>query len=304
MTLGDEDRSLASDPIKVKLSPVEETMVLTLRSRARDAASPNPILGDVHAQKILDRVDASSVSPTLLPRDHRYDDYITVRAKHLDQWCKAFLEEHEDEPVAVLHLACGLDLRATRVQTASFGDKVQWTDLDKPEVVNLRRRLIPDPIGATRSKSRAWDYRLIGASVSDDGSWMDEIPQDRPLLIIAEGLFPYLEPEDAMGLLRRLVKHASSGQIVMDTVGTILMRYTSLMPLFRGTSVRMRWGVDDGEEVAKAHPRLRLAETVLFEDLLPGMFASAAPPCLGILTPVFWLLPLWRTYGMLLRLEF
>ncbi|KAH8163209.1 hypothetical protein CIB48_g5046 [Xylaria polymorpha] len=304
MASSEEAKDSAPAPIKVKLSPVEETMVLTLWSRARDASSPNPVLGDVHAQGILDRVDATSFSPTLFPRDHRYDDYITVRAKQLDQWCKAFLEAHAHEPVAVLHLACGLDLRAMRLQP-SCGDNVHWIDLDRPEVVNLRRRLIPDPIRAGGGEHSAveWDYRLLGASVSDE-SWIDEIPHDRPLLVIAEGLFPYLSPEEATTLLRRLVKHASSGQIVMDTVGSILTRYTSFMPLFRGTSVRMNWGVDDGEEVARLHPRLYLAETVLFRDLLPGLFASAAPPCLGVLTPVFSLFPSWRTYGMLLRLEF
>ncbi|KAI0481750.1 S-adenosyl-L-methionine-dependent methyltransferase [Xylaria cf. heliscus] len=296
----------APAPIKVKLSPVEETMVLTLWSRARDAASANPVLGDVHAQGILDRVDAGSFSPTLFPRDHRYDDYITVRAKQLDQWCKVFLEAHAREPVAVLHLACGLDLRAMRLRP-SCGAHVHWIDLDRPEVVNLRRRLIPDPVGAHEQGHKhdgEWDYRLIGASVSDE-AWMDEIPHDRPLLVIAEGLFPYLAPDEATALLRRLVKHApAGGQVVMDTVGSILTRYHAFMPLFRGTSVRMRWGVDDGEEVAAAHPRLELAETVLFRDLLPGLFAAAAPPCLGVLTPVFSLLPSWRTYGMLLRLEF
>lgn len=301
MALDNEARIAIPDPIRVRLSPVEETMILTLWSRARDAASPNPVLGDIHAQGILDRVDADSFSPTLFPSDPRYHNYITVRARQLDEWCKAFLEAHSHEPVAVLHLACGLDLRAMRLRQ-SCGDKVHWIDLDRPEVVSLRRRLIPDPIQMS-AEDAEWDYQLIGASVSDD-SWTVEIPQDRPLLVIAEGLFPYLTPEEAMALLRRLVKHAATGQIVMDTVGTILTRYQSFMPLFRGTSVRMKWGVDDGEEVIRAHPNLYLAETVLFRDLLPGMFASAAPPCLGILTPLFSLLPSWRTYGQLLRLEF
>ncbi|KAI0405470.1 S-adenosyl-L-methionine-dependent methyltransferase [Xylaria palmicola] len=291
-------------PIKVKLSPVEETMMLTLWSRARDAASPHPILGDAHAQRILDRVDAGSCSPTLFPRDRRYDDYITVRARQLDEWCRAFLVAHAREPVAVLHLACGLDLRAMRLRP-SCGESVRWIDLDRPDVVQLRRRLIPDPdpAPAPAAGDGEWDYRLVSASVSED-SWIEEIPSDMPLLVIAEGLFPYLTQQDAWALLRRVVKHAPSGMVIADTVGTILVRYQALMPLFRGTSIRMKWGVDDGEAVSCAHPRLCLAETVRFHDLLPGRFASAAPPTLGVLTPVFSLLPSWRTYGQLLRLEF
>ncbi|KAF2964541.1 hypothetical protein GQX73_g9012 [Xylaria multiplex] len=301
MAPSDEVKGSVSGPIRVKLSPVEETMILTLWSRARDAASPNSVLGDIHAQRILDRVDVDSFSPTMFPSDHRYDDYITVRAKQLDEWCKTFLEAHAHEPIAVLHLACGLDLRAMRLRPFC-GENVHWIDLDRPEVVNLRRRLIPDLISA-KAKDREWDYRLVGASVTDE-SWIEEVHHDRPLLIIAEGLFPYLTPGEGTALLRRLVKHAASGCVIMDTVGTILIRYGSLMPLFRGTTVRMKWGVDDGEDVAKSHPDLHLVETVLFRDLLPGMFASAAPPCLGILTPVFSLLPSWKTYGQLLRLEF
>jgi O-methyltransferase involved in polyketide biosynthesis len=307
-------------PIKVRLSPVEETMVLTLWSRARDAASPNPVLGDEHAQKILDRVDADSFSPTLFPKDFRYHNYITVRAKQLDEWCKSFLEAHANEAVTVLHLACGLDLRAMRLRQYC-GVDVHWIDLDQPEVVSLRRRLVPDPIPGKRTttgtetgpgkgkgeRDAEWGYRLVGASVSDGlETWLEEmIPHDRPLLVIAEGLFPYLTEQQGTSLLGRLVKHApAGGQVVLDTVGTILTRFQGLMPLFRGTNVKMKWGVDDGQVVARAHPSLYLAETVLFQDLLPGLFASAAPPCLGVLTPVFSLLPSWRTYGMLLRLEF
>ncbi|KAI8627338.1 S-adenosyl-L-methionine-dependent methyltransferase [Xylariaceae sp. FL1651] len=286
-------------PIKVKLSPVEETMILTLWSRAQDAASTSPVLRDSYAQKILDKVDVDAVSPTLFPKDPRYHRFITVRAKQFDEWCNVFLDAHIGEAVTVLHLACGLDLRAMRVRRA-YGDRVRWIDLDKPEVVNLRRRLIPDPVS---EKEIEWDYRLIGASVCDE-SWLEEIPYDRSLLVIGEGLFPYLTAEESTALLRRLVKHARSGQIMLDTVGTILTRFHSFMPLFRGTSVKMKWGVDDGEEVARVHPRLCLAETVLFTKLLPGAFASGAPPCLGVLTPVFSLLPSWKTYGQMLRLEF
>ncbi|KAK5627955.1 hypothetical protein RRF57_003670 [Xylaria bambusicola] len=206
MASSGEPKDPASDLIKVKLSPVEETMILTLWSRARDAASPNPILGDIHAQKILDRVDVDSFSPTLFPRDHRYDKYITVRAKQLDEWCKFFLEAHAHEPITVLHIACGLDLRAMRLQPCC-GENVHWIDLDKTEVVNLRRRLLPDAIPAEGRKNGVWEYRLIGASATDE-SWIEEIPHDRPLLVVGEGIFPYLTPQEGMALLRRLVKRA------------------------------------------------------------------------------------------------
>ncbi|KAI1202488.1 S-adenosyl-L-methionine-dependent methyltransferase [Nemania serpens] len=301
MASSDKVRDPAPDPVKVKLSPVEETMIMTLWMRAREAASLNPVVGDIHAQKILDRVDTDGLSPAMFPSDRRWDDYLNVRTKKLDEWCRGFLEAHASEPVTVLHLACGLDLRAMRLRP-SGGQNVRWIDLDRPEVANLRRRLIPDPFRA-EGEGGEWDYVLIGASVSDD-SWAEEIPRDRPLLVVAEGLFVYIAPEEAAAILRRLVERAPSGQLVMDAAGTIITRHQSLVPVFRGSDVRLLWGVDDGEEVARAHPRLRLAETVLFRDLLPGVFGSGAPPLFGLLTPLFSLLPSWRTYSQLLRLEF
>jgi len=371
--------SPSPSPIKVKLSPVEQTMLTTLKGRADDAASPKPILGDVQAQKILDRVDLDDggVSPSLLPADPRYSHYSAARAKQLDSWCLDFLikaqvqqaqqakekgkkeEEEKSEQdggvgVTVLHLACGLDLRAMRVRQAcgegGVEVNVQWIDLDRPEVANVRRRLIPDPDASdisvsppspkpsevnskekksgevilsksSSSSSSNWEYKLVGASVFDE-DWLEElVPRDRPLLIIAEGLFPYLAEEQALSLIQRLVDHASStgghGQIMFDTVGTILTRFHCLMPLYKKTGIKMAWGVDDAEkQVAgklklkanKAHSQrrwqLRFVEVTLLKDLLPGRFASAAPPCLGVWTPLFSLLPSWRTYGQVLRFEF
>ncbi|KAI1261926.1 S-adenosyl-L-methionine-dependent methyltransferase [Xylariaceae sp. FL1019] len=283
--------------VKAKLTGVEETMILTLWSRAGDAASPNPILGDTYAQSILDKVDVDAISPSLFPKDKRYHRWVSVRARELDAWCQSFLDEHAAQPVTVLHLACGLDLRAMRMQPPR-GSNVHWFDLDKPEVINLRRRLIPNP---EKDDTVAWDYSLIGASVHDD-QWLEEIPSDQPLLVIAEGLFFYLSKKDGTSLLQKLVNHSPRGQIILDVAGTVIYRFQFLMPLLRGTSVKMGWGVDDGEEVAAAHPRLRLAETKLFTDLIPGFLAS--PPTLGKWTPLLSLFPAWKKYSQLLRLVF
>ncbi|KAI0147225.1 S-adenosyl-L-methionine-dependent methyltransferase [Xylariaceae sp. FL1272] len=283
--------------VKAKLSGVEETMILTLVSRAGDAASPNPILGDHHAQSILDKIDVDAISPSLFPKDKRYHRWVSVRARELDAWCQKFIDEHAAQPVTVLHLACGLDLRAMRMRIPK-GSNIRWFDIDKPEVINLRRRLVPNP---EKDETVAWDYNLIGASVLDD-QWLENIPSDQPLLVIAEGLFFYLTEKDGTSLLRRLVDHAPSGQVILDVAGTIIYRFQFLMPLLKGTGVKMGWGVDDGEEVAAAHPRLHLAETKFFKDLIPGFLAS--PPTLGKWTPILSMLPSWKKYTQLLRLTF
>ncbi|KAI1434869.1 S-adenosyl-L-methionine-dependent methyltransferase [Xylaria sp. CBS 124048] len=300
---GSSSRTRVATPIKVKLNPVEETMLITLWSRAHDAATANPLLGDTYAQATLDRIDTSNLSSALFPRDQRYHNYASIRAREIDTRCRKFLETHADTPITVLHLACGLDHRATRLRPWR-GDKVTWIDLDRPEVVSLRRRLaLPqDKVKEKEEDQKDPNYRLLGISVAD-ANWAELVPSDRPLLVIAEGLFPYLTREDATALLKNLVDRAPSGMMVLDTVGTVLARFSAMMPMYRGTGVKLL-GIDDGSELAAAHPRLKLVDTARFHDLLPGPFASGAPPCLGTLTPLFSLLPSWRTYGQLFQFEF
>ena len=100
-----------------------------------------------------------------------------MRAKAFDDWTSPFIDRHPD--AIVLHLGCGLDSRVFRVDPPAA---VSWFDVDLPEVIELRRRLYP---------ARDDGYRLIGASVTDLG-WLREMPRDRPAMVVAEGLMPYL----------------------------------------------------------------------------------------------------------------
>ena len=53
----------------------------------------------------------------------------------------------------------------------------RWVDVDYPDVISLRERLLPAPPG---------DYRMLGSSVTDD-AWLDAVPADRPTVAVFEG---------------------------------------------------------------------------------------------------------------------
>lgn len=57
------------------------------------------------------------------------------------------------------------------------GPGVSGYDVDFPEVIDVRRRLFP----------RRENYRTIGSSDADVG-WLAEVPHDRPMLIVTQGL--------------------------------------------------------------------------------------------------------------------
>lgn len=63
---------------------------------------------------------------------------IVLRTREFDRYARDFLTRH---PVAVVvHIGCGLDCRFERVDNGT----VAWYDLDLPEVIALRRKLIGD----------------------------------------------------------------------------------------------------------------------------------------------------------------
>jgi O-methyltransferase involved in polyketide biosynthesis len=58
---------------------------------------------------------------------------------------------------------------------------------------------------------------MIGSSVTDE-AWLDEIPTDRPMLMVAEGPVMYLTEPAVRTLLQRLTDRFGSGELVFCSV--------------------------------------------------------------------------------------
>jgi methyltransferase (TIGR00027 family) len=218
---------------------VEWTNLVTLYLRAHESRSPRPILGDNAAAEAVDRInyDFKRIHRSSLPASNQY--LVALRAKQLDDWCAAFLRRHPD--AVVLHLGCGLDGRAFRLEVPP---SVSWFDIDQPGVIELRRRLYDD----------TERYRMIGSSVTDP-QWLDRIPTGRATLVIAEGLLMYLTEEQVRQLLQRLTDRFDSGEMHFDTL-------SALAPLLSKVFTKgiIKWGIRDARELQTWNPRLRLLE--------------------------------------------
>lgn len=220
-----------------KLSGVKETLLYTLYYRMLDQRSRNPIVGDSWAAEVLDRVAAGNRKGVLtakLGSSGRFPPLL--RARRLDDWTRGFLDHHPD--ASVLQLGCGLDSRAFRLDVP---DTVRWYDLDFPDVIELRRLLYPG----------RENYRLIASSATDPG-WLDEIPADRPALVVAEGVLPYLTEADVRQLLGRLTDRLPSGELIFDGVAGPTARMTKLF----------QWRLGDPAELERWNPRLTLIDVV------------------------------------------
>jgi O-methyltransferase involved in polyketide biosynthesis len=294
---------------QVQLDGGEHMLMAMVHAKALDASGANgePILNDPYAQQLLDRCELDFNEPEMAG-DLRWSRYVCGRARRLDEWCQDFLARYADEPVTILHLGCGLDLRYWRVTQKQRRDsrasvtggghdaRVRWMDIDRVMVVNLRQRLIDQPSG---------DYSLRTLSVGEPG-WMSDLPADRRTLILAEGLFPYFTPEQAEATIREVVENFPSGELVFDVMGSFLARFSSHARPFRGTNISLKWGVDDVRQLVDLHPKLVLKDTAMATEWLGNeSFGKNHPPWFGPITTVLASLShSYRNNGQMVRLEF
>lgn len=225
---------------QVRLTGAQRTLLGPLYARALDNRTPEPVLGDEVAERLLDRVDVDFRRLALSSGDRMA---IVLRAKRLDDWAAEYLAEHPD--AVVLHLACGLDGRAHRLD---LPDGVLWYDVDLPDVIELRNRLYPEV---------PENHRTIAASVTDPG-WLDEVPTGRPTLVIAEGLTTYLTEDDGVALLRRLVQRFEVGEVVFDAVLPWTVRAARSSRFLRRAGAGFHWGIGDPRTLEFRVPGLRL----------------------------------------------
>ncbi|MUL83162.1 MULTISPECIES: class I SAM-dependent methyltransferase [unclassified Mycolicibacterium] len=228
-----------TDKLKVDLSGAPQTMLATFYAKALDAGMPNPILGDQMAKQIVDRIDydwsRTSITEATSPS-------VTTRSAHFDRWTRQFLAVHPE--AVVLHLGCGLDGRFFRLKP---GPGVEWYDIDYPDVAHLREQLYPS----------AEHYHVVAASVTDP-AWLRDVPDDRPTLMLGEGLTMYLTEHDGVALLRRIVDGFPSGELQFDAFNTLGIKSQWSNTVVRRSGAKLHWAVDKPEDILRAVPGTRL----------------------------------------------
>jgi O-methyltransferase involved in polyketide biosynthesis len=122
--------------------------------------------------------------------------------REMDRYARDFLSRYPE--AVVVHIGCGLDSRFERVDNG----KVEWYDLDLPDVIGLRRKLIDDD---------GERYHLLGCSVLDD-AWLEamDVHSQRPFLFLAENVFVYFKEAQVKTLVLRLRDHFPGAELVFD----------------------------------------------------------------------------------------
>lgn len=246
---------------------VSYTLLATLYSRAHESRSKNPILTDPQAEEIVRKL-----TPHLAQAPHKLHQnlakgkldknlvvHIALRAKRYDDYTRRFLQQAPNG--VVVNIGAGLDTRFHRVDNG----RVQFYDLDFPEVIALKRKLL----------NESDRYHFIASSVLDF-AWMEQVAafKDRPFLFLAEGVFMYLHETDVKSLVLALQAHFPGCELVCEVVNAAWLRpslkWMIDMKLQRemqfGKGVTYHFGIEDGRELESWHEGIEFLDEWSYFD--------------------------------------
>ena len=227
------------------LTPIEDSLFVTLCCRALDNRTPRPVLGDAMADQIVRTLDYDYEA---LHIDTNLMLNATLRAKKLDEIASRFFARH---PEAVgVDLGAGLDTRAHRIDPPP---SVDWYDVDFPSVVEARADVIPE---RASTHALAVDLR--------DPDALDALPTDRPALVVADGLMGFLTLDEVVSLLNRLTDHFPSGEIAFNSYPKFAIWAIQHTRGTKSVADLIKFpGSDDPHDPERWNPRLTLVREIL-----------------------------------------
>jgi len=234
-----------SEKTKVSLGNVQKTLLLPLWGRAKESKKANPLLIDTTAVNLMDKIDYdfSTMEENL---DEISQLGWIVRCIHIDRTLKQFLEKHPN--ATVVNIGCGLDTTFERVDSGAF----RWYDLDLPDVIDLRRMLIPE------NEQR----KYITSSVFDT-RWFDEIIVEDNTLFIAAGVLYYFDEAQVKRLFLKMADRFPGSEIIFDASSPFGVKMANRMVIkTSGMDEKsfLRWGLKSAHQMEKWDMRIKLLD--------------------------------------------
>lgn len=230
---------------KITLSGVPETMLQTVYARARESRGRG-VIRDAKAEELVEKLDYDF---SLAEKDTAMRSGVIARTIVLDRLTTAYLAGHPG--AVVVNIACGLDTRCCRMTGYRH-----WYNLDLPETMAVREKLLPESSAVTQ----------IAMSAMDDwGSRIEET--DAPVLIIIEGLTMYLTEADVQRIFAVIAGRFDAATVLVETMNPMVVKRFKEKSI-EGSNAKFTWGVRDGRALAALLPDFRVvAEHGLTEGM-------------------------------------
>ncbi|MBN2535348.1 MAG: class I SAM-dependent methyltransferase [Spirochaetales bacterium] len=233
------------DRAKIKFKQEKETLLIPLYCKYLESRKVLPIIKDEKAIEIVNSIDYD-FEHLEIPEQ----TYVTIciRAKQFDKYARNYLMKVPDS--VFIHLGCGLDSRFHRVDN----NNVEWYDLDFSEVIEIRKYFY----------NESDKYHFISSSVMEL-NWLEKInPENRQIIILAEGLFMYLKEEEIKLLFKAIKNKFSKSIIIFDCYSEITAKGIKNHPSIKRTGAVINWGINNAKEIESWDDNIHLIEEWYF----------------------------------------
>jgi O-methyltransferase involved in polyketide biosynthesis len=234
------------EKIAVDLGNVQKTLLLPLWGRAMETRKSSPLLVDETAVNIMNQVDFDFAKIGANMSRLTQAAWI-LRSRHVDATIRDFLRNHPAG--TIVNIGCGLDTTFERVDNGSL----LWYDLDLPDVIDLRRKFIPES-----------ERRTYIASSFLEPEWLRQIKDDDGILFIAAGVFYYFTENEIRAFITHLADTFPGSELLFDACSEYGVKIANKMVIQRGgldEKSNLTWGLDQPETLETWDPRFKIIGT-------------------------------------------
>jgi O-methyltransferase involved in polyketide biosynthesis len=200
---------------KLTIEPqsVQETMFLPVPGRAKYSHMYPELLDDPKAGEIMGNIDYD-FSKVEKGFDENSGIGWLVRARNFDYAIKEYIKKYPE--ATIINPGAGLDTTFFRVDNG----KIAWYDLDLPDAIDFRKKLIPETARSECIAKSAFDV-----------SWFDDLDyeEEKGIFIIAGGFFYYFEEPEIRRLVSSMAESFPDGGLIFDAISKAGLWFTNRM---------------------------------------------------------------------------
>ncbi len=229
------------------LKGIASTLLVPLACRAIESARADAILHDPRAEQVY--LSLGGNRDFLMGMGSTDVFVAAMRARQFDTFASNFLSRNPGG--LVVDIGCGLDTRFYRLDDG----QMNWMGVDLPEVVELRRKVLPD---RPRCKTIAQSMLEV--------TWLDEVDVfKKPVIFLAEGVFPYFSTSDVRPLAMEMRKRFPMGELVFDAASPFVSRHHNrTSSVLKRSGTQILWDAKSPQELERWG--LHLQETWYYFD--------------------------------------
>ena len=216
----------------VNLEGVARTLLVPLACRAIESMRPDGILHDPCAVEVY---NALGGNPDFLMGMSGTDVFVTtMRVRQFDRFARDFLARNLSG--LVVDLGCGLD---TRFGCLDDG-QMTWLGVDLPEVIELRRKYLPD-----MERCNTIAQSMFELSLLDEAARLN-----KPIIFLAEGVFPYFSTADVKPMVMAMAARFPKEELVFDAASPFISRHHNrTSSVLKRSGTRILWDAKSPQEL-------------------------------------------------------